>query len=94
MTWPSLCPGADCEFHVLTEQFKATIPSDLYTYIPSLDPTSSQKNIDLKGLSIFQDISLAQCWPGASPILLWNLWELMITETPLLVITDTPSEAS
>jgi len=52
------------------------------------------ETIDLKGLSIFQDISLGQCWKNSTIALLWNLWEIMITETPLLIIADTPAEAS
>ena len=63
-------------------------PSDIY--IPSL--VLDNGNITFKG--IFQDIPLFQCWKGASPILLWSLWEIMITETPLLIIADTPSEVS
>jgi len=62
--------------------------------LPFLDTDHGKSAIDLKGLSIFEDVSLSQCWPGASAILLWNLWEIMITEVPLLIIADTPSEAS
>ena len=50
--------------------------------------------IDLKGLSIFQDISLSECWKNSGIALLWSLWELMITETSLLIIGDTPAEVS
>eukprot|EP00826_Nyctotherus_ovalis_P017348 TRINITY_DN15109_c0_g1_i1.p1 TRINITY_DN15109_c0_g1~~TRINITY_DN15109_c0_g1_i1.p1 ORF type:complete len:383 (-),score=74.77 TRINITY_DN15109_c0_g1_i1:333-1481(-) len=94
LTWPLLHPGANCQFHVLAKELKATVPSDLYTYLPSLDTDHGKGAIDLKGLSIFQDVSLSQCWPGASSILLWHLWEIVVTETPLLIIADTPYEVS
>jgi len=39
-------------------------------------------------------MELGECWKGGRALLLWNLWEIMVSEIPLLIITDTPQEAS
>ena len=38
--------------------------------------------------------SVSRCFGNSAAALLWGLWELMITETPLMVIADTPGQAA
>ena len=47
-----------------------------------------------KNLCQFYEIPLPNYFKGASIGLLWNLWELMITESPLLIIANKPEEAA
>ncbi len=47
-----------------------------------------------KSLHIFSELPIPLYLKGINMALLWNLWELIITETPLLVVTNRPEEAS
>ena len=40
------------------------------------------------------ELKIQECFKGHFMLLLWNLWELMITETPLLVVGGDPQECS
>lgn len=58
-------------------------------YIPnSINPIYGKEKI------MDSDISLVRHLKNSSITLLWNLWELLITETPIIVIANTPAEAS
>lgn len=39
-------------------------------------------------------LMVQETFPGQLPILLWTLWELLITEEPLLIIGNDPMECS
>merc|ERR1712048_1403150 len=43
---------------------------------------------------IGNELKIEECFKGHYMMLLWNLWELLITETPLLVVGGDPSECS
>ena len=43
---------------------------------------------------MFGELNIQKYFKGQSLLLLWNLWELAITETPLLVVGDDPTECS
>ena len=43
---------------------------------------------------IGNELKIEECFKGHYMLLLWNLWELLITETPLLVVGGDPSECS
>lgn len=40
------------------------------------------------------ELKIQECFQGHFILLLWNLWEILITETPLLVVGDSPQECS
>ena len=43
---------------------------------------------------MFGELIIQKYFQGSSVLILWNLWELAITETPLLVVGDDPTECS
>ena len=43
---------------------------------------------------IGNELKIEEVFPGHHMLQLWNLWELLITETPLLVVGGDPSECS
>jgi len=49
---------------------------------------------EAKNLCRFYEIVIPKYFKGFKLAFLWNLWELMITETGLLVIANSPEEAS
>ena len=59
----------------------------LTTYLASQYSFSSQ--------TLFGDLLIQRrCFSGHSLLLLWPLWELLLTETPLIIVGDDPSECS
>lgn len=46
---------------------------------------------DNKEKGTFQDINLVRCF-GSKVVYLWKLWELVLTNQPLLIISDTPTK--
>jgi len=47
-----------------------------------------------KNLCMFYEIEIPMFLKYENIALLWNLWELMITGTPILIITNNPEESS
>jgi hypothetical protein len=43
---------------------------------------------------IGNELKIEECFQGHYILLLWNLWELLITETPLLVVGGDPADCS
>ena len=43
---------------------------------------------------IGNELKIQECFRGHFILLLWNLWEIMITEVPLLVVGTDPGECS
>ena len=39
-------------------------------------------------------MKIQDVFPGHTVLLMWNIWELVITETPFLVVGGDPREAS
>ena len=46
----------------------------------------------IKGIG--DELKIEEAFPGYTLLLLWNLWELLITEQPLLVVGGDPRECS
>jgi len=83
------------------------VPLDFYDYYPEIvEESEKDKEMskgsnslvsvlsECKNLCLFYEISIPMYLKGVHLGLLWNIWELMITETPTLVITNSPEEAS
>ena len=43
---------------------------------------------------IFGELIIQKYFKGQSLLILWDLWELIISETPLLIVGDDPTECS
>ena len=43
---------------------------------------------------MFGELIIERYFKGQNMLLLWSLWELVITETPLLIVGDDPTECS
>lgn len=43
---------------------------------------------------IGNELKIQECFKGHNIFLLWNLWEILVTETPLLVVGGDPTECS
>ena len=47
---------------------------------------------DNKEKGTFQDINLVKCFGGSKIGYLWKLWELVLTNQPLLIVSDSPTK--
>ena len=43
---------------------------------------------------IGNELKVQEVFQGHFILLLWNLWEILVTETPLLIVGSDPSECS
>jgi hypothetical protein len=43
---------------------------------------------------MFGELIIQKYFRGCSLLILWQLWELVITETPLIIVGDDPTECS
>lgn len=81
------------------------VPLDLKEHFPNIESGEVEVKQEVEGSLIsilneaknlcrFYEIAIPKYLKGAKVALLWNLWELVITETPLLVVADSAEEAS
>lgn len=47
---------------------------------------------DIKEKGVFQDINLVKCFGGSKVCYFWKLWEIVLTNQPLLIVSDSPTK--
>ena len=62
------------------------------TQQPSNNLSFLLKHGDNKEKGTFQDINFVKCLGGSKLGYLWKLWELVLTNQPLLIVSDSPTK--
>jgi len=79
----------------ITEDIESRI--DTFDEIKSAETDKNLSSIlsdfHLQERGLFQDINLYKIFHGPRLSALWKLWELVLTNQPILIMSDTPTES-
>lgn len=59
---------------------------------PANNLTFLLRHGDNKEKGAFQDVNLVRCFGGSKVGYFWKLWELVLTNQPILIVSDSPTK--